>query len=163
MTNPNDIPEYAAMSAIAACLCAQIEIDELPDVCSCGVQPGGAIALDFGECSGIAWVAPRLGYPTQNFPNISVLLTPRGTQNALQVEVGISRSLPLTDDGEPLDNAAWAACAQQQMQDLTCIRRAVLCCSGYEVVLGQWSPIDPQGGVYGISMLVTVNLDKDED
>lgn len=161
-----DIPEYVAMSAIAACLCAQIEDDGLPDVCLCSIQPG-VVAYDFADCSGggdgMAWVSPRLLYPSAQFPLITPTWTPCNNSaiKAMQIEVGIVRNAPLTD-GQPTDHESWTAMAQQQMLDMSCIRKALTCCSGYDIVLQQWQPIGPAGGVIGGSWLCQVAAEADD-
>lgn len=164
------VPEYAAMSALLACLCQQIEIDNLPRVCSCSIQPG-VVAFDFGDCDngdGMAWVAPRIGYGTTQFPLAMATWNPcQGNGlKALQVEVGMVRNLPLetqpsTGELFPTTPEEWNAAAQQQMLDMDCIRRAISCCSDYPVLLGQWTPIGPQGGIVGGAWLASILVDAD--
>lgn len=144
------------LTAIAACLCAQIETDGLPPVCFCGVVPGDQVALDYvgDNCAtacGMAWVrligmypSVSLGQPNTEPGNCQSLL-------GLEVEVGIMRcaSLP-DDDGTPPSAADLAGDVELQAADALTMRRALLCCaSSQDLMLGPYTPQGPEGGLVG--------------
>lgn len=166
--DPNVVPEYVAMAAILACVCAQLEVDGLPPVCVCTLQPG-AVAYDFGTCDhadGMAWVAPASAYPSTQFPQPNLLWEPCTNSSNIRViglSVGIVRTLPLTqgpaDQWYPTSAETWTGATQLQMLDMHSLRKAMTCCSDYDIVLQSWLPEGPAGGVVGGIWTVLVAAD----
>lgn len=144
------------LEQIAACVCAQIEVDGLPATCFCGILPGAEIALDHvGDCAegvcGMAWVrliavypSTIVGQPNESPNNCSSLI-------GMDVELGIVRcaSMP-ADDGTPPSAADLQADAALQVADLMALRKAVFCCGNEkDLVLGAYTPVGPAGGAVG--------------
>lgn len=148
---------------LRTCLCAQIETDQLPDVCTCSVMPGNEVALDYaGNCDdacGMAWV--RL---IESFPSVTIgipSLTPGNCSVGIgiSVELGIIRCFDLGENGEPPDSATMTETARLQIADMMAMYRAVACCrQSNDFVIGQYVPYGPEGGMVGgilpISILV---------
>lgn len=156
------------LTELAACLCAQIETDGLVRPCFCGVVPGQQIAADFmPDCfgdegsplDGMAWARLATAYPA--FVPGVVVEDPAVSAIAglgFDIEIGILRSIPVPEEG--LDEAAAADVVTQQMDDMLCIRKAVICCVGLEradFILNQYAPFGPLGGVVGGAFTVMVH------
>lgn len=158
----------ALMTEIAACLCAQIETDERPKPCFCGVVPGAAVVANFmPDCfnnedlptDGMAWVRLAAAYPAFQ-PGIVVENPAEASVAGLgfDIEVGILRSIPLPTEG--LDEAQSADAVTSQMDDMITIRKAIMCCVALEradFLLNSYTPVGPIGGVVGGAFTVMVH------
>lgn len=148
---------YQRLFDLADCLCAQIETDERPPVCFCGVIPGEAVIADGidgcadGLC-GIAWV--RL-VSAQHVVGVGVRDERAGncgSEVGMEVELGILRCYPINEDGSPLSIEEQAAAAEVQFMDTDTICRAVMCCPSLQskdFIMRGYTPMGPLGGVVG--------------
>jgi hypothetical protein len=158
----------ALLTEMAACLCNQIEAEGLTKPCWCGVVPGAAVVADFmPDCfgdegsplDGMAWVRLVSAYPAFQ-PGI-VVENPADAMFAglgFDIEMGILRSIPLSEDG--IDEATAATSVTDQMDDMLCIRKAVMCCAELDradFLLNQYTPVGPLGGVVGGAFTVMVH------
>lgn len=149
------------LSSLASCLCAAIEEANVDPVCFCGVMPGAAVALDYinfgcDKSDGMAWVRLTTSYLTESFPNQLVRETKCGSEVAVVAEIGLVRSMPPSEDGEPPDAALMLAAAERQVTEAALMRRAVVCCLKSGSILGTYQPIGPDGGAIGGQWMVSI-------
>ena len=152
---PNAVQDK--LEQIAACVCAQIEVDGLPKTCFCGILPGAEVAWDYtGTCDdegncGMAWVrliaaypSSVIGQPSEQPGNCSSLI-------GMDVEIGILRCVSMPeDDGTPPPAVDLQADAALQIADAMALRKAATCCAPEkDFVLGAYVPIGPAGGLAG--------------
>lgn len=145
---------YDTLTNIAACLCAEVEEADGPDLCFCGVIPGDAVVAEYaGDCDskcGMAWVRLITAYPSVAVGQQSLRLGNCGNQVGFEVEMGILRCIPM--DEEPLEPEELAAATDQQITDMSTMRRAITCCdslSSKDFILGPYAPSGPLGGLVG--------------
>lgn len=146
------------IKALHSCLCAQIEADG-HGVCACIIAVGEAVLADYAssdECGvcGMGWVRLTESYPSvqlgaanQQPGNCEVML-------GADFEIGIMRCSPVGDEeGNPPDPSEWAALSEFVAADIDTMRRAILCCNNSldntDIMLGQYTPVGPQGGLVG--------------
>lgn len=146
--------------------------------------PDGNICLRVGEvpfsaglsedlcCEGLAWVRVTRITPSIRFPqqDSSPSNCPRSSY-AIELELGAVRCMPFGDNNAGPNCDQWTAAAIQVDEDAASMRRAVCCLfdligSGMtlveQVVVGEWVPIDNQGGCIGGRMDVTLQVDCSE-
>jgi hypothetical protein len=153
----------AVLSDLATCLCAQILADGLPPVCTCGVMPGAAVALDYaGECNdvcGMAWVRLGASYPSVTIGQPSARPGNCGVSIGIDVEMGLIRCIDLGDGENPPDPAELTAAAVLQQADMMAMWRAVACCrQAKDWVIGQYVPYGPEGGLVGGMLPLSILL-----
>lgn len=116
-------------------------------------------------CEGLAWVRPAAFYPSGQapFPAQDAVPFKGGVRAwAITLELGAIRCAPVGDENTLPSGAEWDAATQAEMDDAAAMRRAICCFidavpgrSG-KVLLGQWTPIQIQGGCLGGSIPVTI-------
>lgn len=147
------------LEAVADCLCQQIADDGRPEVCFCGVVPGALAVADLvgncGDICGMAWVRMEQMYPatTVGVPNGD----PGNCGKALAIdfEVGMLRCSEPTES----DPAGLLQSTEDQIADAETMFRAVRCCPALpsaDTVVGPYTPLGPDGGTVGGTMLVSV-------
>lgn len=154
MTPPRSLV-WASLLRLADCLCTSVKEAGLPDLCFCGVQPGAAVVYDFihsGGCEdsdGMGWV--RLGsvFFSRDGQQPAPSTVPCGTDKAFTFDIGIVRSMPLGDDGEPPSAEQFLEAAAQQVSEMEAMARAVTCCYERDASLSTYAPIGPDGGAIG--------------
>lgn len=152
-------PIMARLEALAACLCAEIQDPEngVPDVCYCGVVPGDQPpAMYAGNCKvkcGMAWVRLATLYPATGIGVADTALIKCNPTIGADVEVGMLRCISVGDDRGNLPSAEEQRDAVAlQMADAIVMLKALLCCEAFPsegVVVGQYQPLGPQGGLVG--------------
>lgn len=159
---------FEIASALATCLCAQIATDGLPPTCFCGVVPGAAATQDYmGTCDeddpcGMAWVRIVTMYPStivgqqdMSFPNCS-----KGV--GLDIEVGMMRCMSVGDaNGGPPSDAEMLEASMVAHTEALTMRKAIQCCPALQevaVILGQYLPMGPLGGVVGGAWTIHVGI-----
>lgn len=152
--------------ALAACVCNELTAIGRPAGCFCGVVHGDEFPVDVGDCSasgvshgcsGSAWVRLMTAYPTDIFPSPASVLTNCGTSMAYQIEVGIARCARAFSErgweGEAPTVAERLAEADEAIQDMEALRRAILCCwnpnRDRDIILGSYVPLQSSGGTGG--------------
>lgn len=144
------------LTALAACLCAQIEQDGLPGTCFCGVIPGEAAVAEYGgDCSdkcGMAWVRLGAMYPATGLGALDE--TPNNCSASLgfDIEIGIMRCIRVPEPEYPLTPAELSEATSLQADDALTMWRAVLCCEAIpnkDIMLTGYSPMGPMGGMIG--------------
>jgi len=142
------------LTDLATCLCAQILTDGLPPTCFCGVVPGDQVALDYaGDCDdvcGMAWVRLVSAYPSTSVGQPVERPGNCGMGIGIEAVLGISRCIPLGENGEPPDPIDLAAAAVLQQADMMAMWRAIACCrASKDWAIGAYTPFGPQGGLVG--------------
>ena len=155
---------WPVVEAMSVCLCSTLNDAGLGDnLCFCGIFPGAQAYDQMGEgTAGQAWVRVVRIYPSNTFPQIEQ--NPRrscGSDLAVELEIGVLRCAPMpTDAGRipPTMSAQWDA-TRLQMADMAAMQRAVQCCYSDSdlVMLGNYTPAGPTGGVVGGTWQVFVS------
>lgn len=158
---------HALLTELAACVVVQLETDRLPPVCWAGVAPGANVVADFfpdcfhgdsNEPDGMVWTRMITPYPA--FAPGIIVTEPAESWVAplgIDIEVGMMRTIAIPEEG--LDPNASSDSARGQINDMQAIRKAILCCAAFErgdVLLGQYTPVGPLGGVVGGAWTVMV-------
>lgn len=82
----------------------------------------------------------------------------------VQVELGVGRCWPTTDDGTPLDADTQTAQAKLHLADAAALRRAVRCCQALGEFSWDWisgGPMGPQGACAGNYATIAVRTTRD--
>lgn len=166
---PEPDPVWYKLAELAECLCQTVADDpNCEPLCFCGVVPGGGIALDYihtDECAskdGMGWVRMVTEFVTRAFPQPLTDATPCAAEVAFTAEVGLIRTFPISEDGEPPDAATYLAYSERQIGEAAMLRKVIVCCYGNSAVLGTYVPIGPQGGAIGGAWTLTSpTLDDD--
>lgn len=154
---------FTIAASLAACLCAEVTDDDGDSLCFCGVMAGDQ-AYDFaglGDCEdgkcGQAWVRVVTVYPMSVLGQANVETRNCDVGLGADLEVGLLRCWPIEEDGEAVDPLTMLEVAQQQLLDEESLRRAVSCCEELkDYILGQWTPVGPEGGLIGGTYTVYV-------
>lgn len=156
---------------LLACVCNALEDSAGGAVCDCCVHPGPASPpMDFcdgpsGGGNGQAWVTYNRIFPAAaRFPN-QLFDVEACNINSWGVELaaGVYRCVSSLDDvGNPPSCAQTSADATMLLSDAAALRQALVCCfpEGRDTVavVGDYTPIGPQGGCAGGQMTVTVQF-----
>lgn len=146
------------MKEIAACLCAEIEADDSPGVCFCGILAGGEPydASGIGDCAeeacGQAWVRLVNAYPAEAVGQQNTDVGNCSKTVGYDLEVGLYRCFTIEENGGSLTEEEMAEAADRQILDMELMHRAISCCEGIpnrEYVLGIYTPYGPLGGLVG--------------
>jgi hypothetical protein len=144
------------LASLAECLCAAVCEGDNPEPCFCGVMPGeNWIAEYAGDCRdkcGSAWVRLGAAYPSVTAGEADTRPHNCGASIGVDIEVGIVRCAPVPNSVGEVDPAKVLASAQQQAEDILTMWRAISCCpevTKRDYILGQYSPVGPQGGLMG--------------
>lgn len=145
-------------------LVAELKRRQLPALTENLVLAGQAIAMDYIAGPGDGFSFTRLGSGFQ----VGVFPLPqqgyergRALEIARQFEVGIARGLPLHEDGSPLDRDEWFDVSRLVMADMNAIVASICAYAngkGLPLVVGNWVPLGPDGGVIGGSWTVHLGV-----
>lgn len=145
-----------ATEMLAACLCAQLQIDESPEVCFCGLMPGAAIPVDVGSCKGgkcgMAYVRLTSIYSASEVGVLDLQPGNCAVGEGFDLEMGVFRCYKLMKDGGSPPPDVMLSATRQQIKDVQTMRRAIACCTwipSKDFVVGQYAPTGPAGGVLG--------------
>jgi hypothetical protein len=164
-------PVLPLADALLACLCAAVADTGNP-VCACCVHPGLSTPMDYCDCecssggNGQAWVRVNRIYPAgARFPQQSFEVEPCKIPSwGVELVMGVYRCVAtLDDDGRPPTCDQVEADATKILLDAAAMRVAAVCCFGTAeedrtAIVGEWSPIGPNGGCAGGFMSVTVQF-----
>lgn len=169
MTLFDDNVVYDRLSALAACLCGQIQdpVNGVPDVCFCGIVPGdqavGNYAGDCKDVCGMAWVRLVQMYPMVSIGSPDVTPGNCGTGIGIDVELGILRCITVGDEQGNLPTAAeLLAATQLQIADALIMRKAVQCCDAVpwkDTIVTTYTPSGPLGGLVGGMLNVSMGTE----
>lgn len=123
-------------------------------------------------CAGLAWVRILSINPSTRFPQTDT--TPSNCARsswAVELELGAVRCMPFGDNQAGPSCTQWTAAAIQVDEDAASMRRAACCVYDLidvgatlieQVVVGEWTPIDNQGGCIGGQMTMTIQINCGE-
>lgn len=180
MTTPVQTPSildnvvFSQMAEIAECLCAKLAANGLPTVCFCGII-AGALPYDatgVGEgCEsddpddnvgcGQAWVRLVSAYPSTQVGVADVIPGNCTKGFGYDIEIGVMRCIRIEELGGALPADEMLAAVQLQIADMLTMQQALMCCSAFDTedfVLGQYTPIGPEGGLVGGSWLTSITI-----
>lgn len=152
---PTLAPVQVVLEDLAACLCAQITIDDSIEPCFCGVMPGAAIPIDVGTCdqaNGMAYARLVSTYPSAEVGVANLTPGNCAVGTGIDLELGIYRCYPLEEDGTAPPPDVMLEATRLQVADEQTMRRALSCgcwLSPKDFVTGQYAPAGPAGGVLG--------------
>lgn len=155
-----DTAVWPAMVSLSQCLCEEMEKAGLTAKCYCGMLPGQQVAWEYPD--GQAWVRLVGAFPSTQFPNqVSRVVGSCYAPLAISLEVGILRCAPLPKRaGETITPAQQFEAVRLQTADMAVMRRAIQCCfKGSDVLLGNYSPLGPNGGMVGGTWQVYIGED----
>lgn len=155
---------YDTMVDLAACLCAQVAVDnpEDPNFCFCGVIPGRAVLPDyiFGcDDGGMGWVRLGTTYPSESPGQIDRSFGNCGTGLGFELEIGILRRAIIEEEAPTMEESA--GMVERQIADVQTLSKAISCCPSLgrkDYILGQYQPVGPDGGVVGGAFTIYVSL-----
>lgn len=162
-----ELPEL--MATLLESLTAQIrKAGREDDYCSVTIYPGTAIPVDFGpesDCKGTAWVRLVSANPTVTFPVASNSVDNCGYTLAYTVEMGMLGPAPVMDERlgrliVPEDVEQFDA-SMRMYDELKMMHAAIQGAGIDQLILGDWMPQGPEGGVMG--GLWTMMIGGDED
>lgn len=147
-------------------LSEQIRNKELQDrYCSITIQPGNQVVFDFGDddCLGMAWVRLVTANPTVAFPAADTSLNNCVHTLAYTVEVGIIGPAPQIDTTLnefilPTDVELFDA-SMRQMEEMRMMYDAIRNADIPEKIVGDYTPVGPEGGVMGGTWAVVIGGD----
>lgn len=151
---------WPLMVALQQCLCEVIAARGLlPGDCFCGILPGDSPSWDYSN--GMAWVRLIDSYPSTTFPSPNT--TPRASCAAMLVatlEVGILQCAPGIDGSNNLPTQAdQFESARLQIAGMRAMQQAIVCCETDLVVLGNYTPVGPQGGLVGGTWQINIGAE----
>ena len=153
----------SALTELATCLCAEIvdPVNNVPDVCFCGVIPGeAASAMYGGDCKtkcGMAWTRLIGAYSAAGVGNVVTTPGNCSVGTGFDVEMGMLRCTPIGTADKPPKPEELLASAQLQWADMNVMRKAVACCpASRNWSLGSYTPMGPGGGLVGGFWVITM-------
>ena len=161
------LPEM--MAALLESLTAEIrKAGKEEDFCAISIYPGTAVPVDFGPesgCRGTAWVRLVGANPSVSFPNADNGINNCVYTLAYTVEMGMVGPAPVMEDrlGNFVvpDDVEQFEASMRMMGELEMMHRAIKNAGIDQLILGDWTPQGPEGGVMG--GLWTMMIGGDED
>lgn len=156
------------LTQLASCLCAKLNEEGQTPTCFCGVVAGAQSVNDtWTECDnrdGRAWVRLAASYPAEVAGEQATRKQNLKLGLGIDIELGIERTIVWDPDDGTISEAQHLEMVTQEVLDMKAIFQAVGCCEGFkaqdvDVVVGQWSPLGPQGLVYGGLLPIFVKID----
>lgn len=150
------------IAELVDCVCVALETDGAGPTCWCGFYPGAEPSWDYcGECSGgacgMGYVRVVNSYRSTDFPNPDITY---GCTSPLTVQlaVGALRCVPVADGQGALPNedTMWES-SLGTLADMSALFIAADCCPK-EHMVGEYTPLGPQGGCAGGEWTVWVSL-----
>lgn len=114
-------------------------------------------------CNGLAFVRVSTMTPSWSTPTPNATPIRCGLAWQIEFEIGIWRCVPIGSAEVPPDSLDWLAAQNQMFDDMLTLRAAACCFVGKRepgtVVYSDISPKDdPEGGCFGVSMTLLVDL-----
>lgn len=161
------LPEM--MAALLESLTAEIRAaGKEEDYCAITVYPGTAVPVDFGPesgCRGTAWVRLVSANPTVSFPAADNRVNNCGYSLAYTVEMGMVGPAPVMTDRlgnfiAPTDVEQFEA-SLRMFGELEMMHAAIRGAGIDQLVLGDWTPQGPEGGIMGGLWTMVIGGDED--
>lgn len=150
MDDPYILP---ILESLHSCVCAEIN----DPLCMCYIAHGSAEPPAVPVVGrGVVWVGVNRVFPALGF-GVEPEAGTQGCGTGLNAELvlGALRCYSVTRDNPSPDQSL--EYTRQMLADMNALRRAALCCAAIEdKELGEWTPIGPEGGVYGGVWTLTV-------
>lgn len=151
------------IASLLECICNGLADEGAGPTCWCGFYPGALPTWDYcGECSGdtcgMAYVRMVNSFASTNFPNADITVG-CAAPLALELQIGALRCIPVADEQGTLPNEAtmWEA-SLGIVADMSALYLAICNCPDVEVLLGEYTPLGPEGGCAGGEWQVWVTL-----
>ncbi|MGY4103429.1 hypothetical protein ACW2Q0_28280 [Nocardia sp. R16R-3T] len=164
-----DTGVYMVARALVDRLAVELVETRAGAACIAIVHPGNTVP-SYGWCGcdageGMAWSRVVSVAPTERFPiPLASPPTPgRTAQLVAVIELGVDRCYWSTEDNSMPDPAFLDSMARDVIDDAAAMRAAVAAVltadDADQVIVGQWLPRGPQGGIHGGTLTVTVCVD----
>lgn len=153
---------FEMMTSLAGCIETTFEDEGRPEVCFNGIITGdGVTAAWVDDCSndlcGMTWVRLVNAYPSS-----SPGRQDQGTNNCasgigIEIEVGVLRCTNVSVEDAEVEEGEALQATSDVLADMFALRKAISCCVGVpssDMVLGNWTPMGPLGGLVGGSWLI---------
>lgn len=153
---------------LASCLCGMLNSEGQTPTCFCGVIPGAVDANDtFSDCDdrdGRATVRLAASYPAVTAGEQDSSKHNLKLGLGLDIELKIERTLDFDEDDGTISEAQALGMVTQQNLDMKALYQTVGCCDSLksqdvDIVVGMWTPLGPQGMVYGGLLPIFVKID----
>lgn len=162
-------PIQDLMAALLESLTAEIrKAGKEDDYCAITIYPGTGVPVDFGPesgCRGTAWVRLVSANPSISFPSADNGLNNCAYSLAYTVELGMVGPAPVMEDrlGNFIvpDDVEQFEASMRMLGELEIMHAALRNADIDQMVVGDWSPQGPEGGVMG--GLWTAQIGGDED
>lgn len=153
--------------SLLSCLEEQLSIYDA-GACRTFIAPGNAPAWDFcchceTNAEGMAWVQIASVFPSDDFPSPQTgAMRCKPSGYGVVMNVGVLRcASALDDNGRPPSSDRLTAEAAKVMRDRAIVNEAITCCFLADAdpgtyVIGEWTPLGPDGGCVGGSTQLTV-------
>lgn len=158
----------AILTDLASCLCGQLNADGQTKTCFCGVVTGATDVNDtFSDCEnldGRATVRLAGAYPAETAGEAATRKQNLKLGIGIDIELKIERTIDIDPDDLTISEAQHLAMVTQEVLDMKAVFQAVGCCEGFkandvDVLVGTWTPLGPQGMVYGGTLPIFVKID----
>lgn len=158
------------VGALIGSLAAEIEAaGKSEDYCSVTVMPGSDVPVDFGPesgCKGSAWVRVITATPTMSFPTADVGVNNCHYTLAYPIEIGMAGPAPAMEDrlGNfvlPEDTEQFDA-AMRMIDEMDLMYRAIRGAGIPQLIVGEWTPSGPAGGILQSTWTLTAGGDDDD-
>ena len=148
----DDLSIWPQLLTLKACLEAELTKRNLFPACYVHLFPG--TVPDYSGKKDIAFIMLGSAFPTSGFP-LADPFGKAGSRLAASVSIAVVRCIKVT--ANPLPAAEQLEYVRLQMADMAAMREAVRCCTDLkDRALGAYTPLGPEGGLYGGSWEVFV-------
>lgn len=160
MSVPTEFTEdpiiWPLMVQVSDCLCETLTARGLlPGDCFCGIFPGDNAPWLYRE--GMAWVRLTGGFPTISFPQQATAADSCGAFLGAELEVGVLHCAPtFSAGGDPPSQTDWFEASRLQVATMRAIQQAIVCCNVEYKAIGTYTPLGPQGGLFGGSWTMSI-------
>lgn len=150
-----------AIVALKDCLCSELAKRGLDAGCTCSLVHGNVENVEWPTAGkGVAWLGLSGIFESSAFPQQNSGTSRCGSPLAASISVGVLRCYKVGTTAPSPDESLLYM--DKQMADMAAMRAALTCCPaketlGFEISLGGYTPIGPEGGVYGGIWVATVS------
>lgn len=152
-----DTTVWPLLQILKGSMLEQITDSGLGPFCFAGIMPGQLVALEYvdncGDQCGMAWV--RLASIQEVASQLNGGFSSCSSEFVANIEMGMVRchQTAVDESAEPMPLDYQEAKAEAQMAEMAAMKRALICDAqvqtNFDILLGQYNAIGPQGGVVG--------------